>query len=191
MAQIEHFIPFILRWAAGVTQKPGETVTALFERAKKTGWSDDPLDSGGATQCDVTIATYRDYCRNHSLPAPTKITLRAIPYTHWHDILKTMYWDRCKADQITNQAVAEIIVDWLWASGGTAIRQTQQLLGCTPDGIVGPKTLSAINAQPPAELFNRLHAARVQFCKNIVARRPSQSKWLRGWLNRINAIPRP
>lgn len=188
MADMKPFEPFILKWAAGVTQKSGESVEALFERARRTGWSDDPLDAGGATQCDVTIAAYRDYCRRKGLPAPTKATLRDIPYAHWHDILKSMYWDRWKADRIVSQSVAEILVDWVWASGKYGITRPQRILGVTADGIVGDRTVAAVNARTAAQFFNNIKADRIRYCNEIVTRKPSQSKWLKGWLNRINDI---
>jgi hypothetical protein len=31
--------------------------------------------------------------------------------------LKSLYWDKWKADQIKSQSVANILVDWVWASG--------------------------------------------------------------------------
>lgn len=188
MAQIDSFIPFILRWAAGVIRKPEESVKQLFVRARRSGWSDDPLDAGGATQCDVTLATYRTYCRRKGLPVPDKARLRVIPYEHWREILKTMYWDRWHADEIRSQRVAEILVDWVWASGSYGVKRPQKLLGVTVDGIVGPETIAAVNSADPDRLFARIKHDRVKFCDEIVARRPSQKKWLRGWLNRINAF---
>ena len=99
-----------------------------------------------------------------------------------------MYWDRWKADSITSQSLAEILVDWIWASGITGIKRPQRLLGLADDGIVGPKTLAAVNAAGSSRIFNKIKADRVKFCNEIVARKPSQKKWLAGWLNRINDI---
>lgn len=188
MAQIDRFVPFILRWAAGVTRKPEESVKQLFVRARRSGWSDDPLDAGGATQCDVTLATYCAYCRKKRLPIPDKSRLRVIPYEHWIDILKSMYWDRWHADEIQSQRVAEILVDWVWASGSYGVTRPQKLLGVTADGIVGPKTIAAVNASDTDSLLAKIKHDRVKFCNEIVARHPSQKKWLSGWLNRINAL---
>ena len=187
MARIELFIPHVLRWAAGVTQKSGESVEALFVRARKSGWSDHPLDKGGATQCDVTLSAYTDYCRRKGLPAPDKAALKAIPYAHWLDILKTMYWDRWKADKIRSQSVAELLVDWVWGSGATGIKRPQKLLGVTADGVVGVKTLDAVNSRDPRQLFEAVKADRIRFYYEIVARNPSQRIWLQGWLNRVNS----
>lgn len=188
MADIDRFAAFVLRWAAGATRKPGESLDALFKRAKKTGWSDHPLDRGGATMCDVTLRTYETYCRRKGYPRPTATRLKAIPYAQWRDILRTMYWDKWLADRIADHRVAVMLVDWLWASGTAGIKEAQRVLGVKADGIVGPKTLGAVEDSDPTELLRRLHEARVAYCEAIVRRNPTQKRWLRGWLNRIDSI---
>lgn len=188
MADIDRIIPFILRFEAGVRPKAGEGAEELFDRARRYGWSDDPLDTGGATMCGVTIGTYRDYCRRKGYPSPTKERLKEIPFRQWREILHTLYWDRWKADGIRSQALANILVDWVWASGVNGIKIPQRILGVTADGIVGQKTLAALNGADASALFGQIRAARINFCEDIVRRRPSQRKWLNGWLNRIKAI---
>ncbi len=188
MADFRKLIPFILKWAAGVVQRNGETVEALFERARKTGWSDHPLDKGGATMCDVTLKTYIVYCRRKGLPEPDKERLRNIPFTHWMDILKSAYWDMWKADLINNQSIADILVDWVWASGGASIKAAQRVIGVNPDGIIGHATVMAVNSQDPGIIFPRLHDARIEYVQEIVRRNPDQKIWLKGWMNRINDI---
>lgn len=187
MADVTHYIPFILRWETGAIQRKEESIPALFERAKKTGWGDHPLDHGGATMCGITIGTYTTYCRRKGLPAPTKAKLKGITLSEWTEILKTMFWDVCKADNIRSQGVAEAFVDWMWGSGITGIKRAQRLLGVTADGIVGPKTLSAINAREPRQLFAAIHNARLAHFDEIVRRNPSQKIWLKGWRNRVNS----
>jgi lysozyme family protein len=64
----------------------------------------------------------------------------------------------------------------------------QTILGVKPDGAVGPVTLKAINSADPAELYRRLMNARVGWFEKIVARNPSQKKFLKGWLNRLKRL---
>ena len=102
-------------------------------------------------------------------------------------VLKPHYWDRCKADTIKSQDVANILVDWVWASGAWGIKYTQQILGVGMDGIVGPKTIEAINSADPEWLFRMMWQRRSQhFCE--CAGQPGQSKFLRGWLRRLSGI---
>ena len=163
MANIEKLVPFIIKWETGTTQKRGETAEQLFERARKKGFANDPMDLGGATQTGVTLATYKTYCRKHGQNDPTVDDLKQIPYQTWLAILKELYWDRWKADQIDSQSVANILVDFVWASGTTGIKKPQQMLGVVPDGVVGPKTLAAVNSYGPTTLFYRLKALRIKY----------------------------
>jgi len=188
MAQIEKLIPFIIRWEAGGTQQKYETNGNFFSRRRKAGFANDPKDRGGATQTGITLATYTEYCKRKHISAPTVDNLKNIPYETWKDVLKTMYWDRWKADEIESQPVANILVDWVWASGRYGITKPQQLLGVVADGIVGKKTLAAVNGRSPLGLFGRIKQARLEFVENIVRANPSQKKWLQGWKNRINDI---
>lgn len=102
--------------------------------------------------------------------------------------MKKLFWDKWQADTIENQAIANILVDWVWASGNNGIKIPQRILGVTADGIVGAKTLAALKSAEPRKLFEQIHAARLKFVDDIVARKPSQKKFIRGWKRRINAI---
>ena len=62
------------------------------------------------------------------------------------------------------------------------------MLGLKADGIVGKNTLAALNRQDPQVFFNRLKARRKQFYERIVEKRPSQVRFLKGWLRRLDAI---
>lgn len=189
MATIEKYIPIILRWEAGITMKAGETLESAFLRAKKRGFADDPDDRGGATMVGVTIGTYRSYCKYKGKKVPSVTDLKNISYKEWRDIIHTMFWSKWKADLIEDQNVANMIVDWVWASGqGIGIKRVQKILGVTADGIVGPKTIAAVNAQNPKELFKKVYDGRAAHFNAIVKANPSQKKWLKGWMNRINYI---
>jgi len=102
------------------------------------------------------------------------------------NLLRTYYWNRWKADQIQNQSVADLLVDWVWNSGKHGIIIPQRILLVNPDGIVGEKTLSAINSSDQSHLFHALKEARKYFFLEIVRNDPSQKRFLGGWLNRIN-----
>lgn len=188
MADIEKLVPFIIKWETGTIRQNGESAEALFARARKKGFANDPNDLGGATQTGVTIGTYKTYCKKKGMPTPTVTDLQNIPYKDWLAILKEMYWDRWKADKIDSQSVANILVDFVWASGTNGIKKPQEFLKVVPDGVVGPKTLAAVNNRGSLTLFYQLRDLRLRYVDAIVKSRPSQKKWLKGWKNRINDI---
>lgn len=78
-----------------------------------------------------------------------------------------MYWDRWRADEIKNQSVANILVDWVWASGSHGIKRPQRLLGVKADGIVGKQTLAALNAMDAATLFKMIKDDRAKLIDEI------------------------
>jgi lysozyme family protein len=187
MAKVESIVPFILKWETGTTGI-GLTNEQLFEKAKLKGFANDPDDLGGATMCGVTLATFTEYCRRKGYPRPTIVRLKAIKYKEWLEILKTMFWDKWKADQINNESIALILVDWVWGSGKYGITIPQRAIGVTADGIVGPKTIAAVNAKDPKQLFDLIRKERLAYIERICRSRPTNLKYKRGWLNRLNDI---
>ena len=187
MANIDKLIPFILKWEGGFVN--------------------DPTDRGGATNKGVTLATYEAYCKRKGYPRPTVERLKNIPDAHWREIVKTMFWDKWKADDIHSQKVANILVAWVWGSGIHGIKKPQALLGVKVDGIVGDKTLSAVNFADPEELFDAIYQERVKFLNAIVSNsvaayekkigrkatdaellKYTQKRFIKGWLNRLQDI---
>jgi lysozyme family protein len=148
------------------------------------GFANVPGDTGGATMKGVTLSTYRQYFGKDK----TVQDLKEITQAEWDYIFKKGYWDRWKADQIMSQPIANMVVDWTWGSGVHGVKKPQEVLGVVPDGMVGPKTLAAVNSAGPVTLFHKLKARRIKFYEDIVKSRPSQKKWLNGWLNRVNDL---
>lgn len=56
------------------------------------------------------------------------------------------------------------------------------------DGIVGPKTLNALRTVDPFALYSGLLTSRRRYVEGIVERDPTQKKFRKGWLARINDI---
>ena len=170
MANVNQLAPFILKWEGGFVN--------------------DPADLGGATNMGVTIGTWKS-C-GYDKDGDGDIDVDDLHLLTREDVVKRVlklhYWDRWKADLITSQSVANILVDWVWASGTHGIKIPQRLLGVTVDGIVGPKTLAAVNARNPRELFDMIKIARFDFIEDICRSRPANNKFKRGWMNRINDL---
>ena len=170
MANVYKLAPFILKWEGGFVN--------------------DPDDLGGATNMGVTISTWKQV--GYDKDGDGDIDVDDLHLLTREDVvnrvLKPHYWDRWKADDIKSQSVANILVDWVWASGAHGIKIPQRLLGVSVDGIVGPKTLAAVNARNPRELFDMIKIARFDFIEDICRKRPANNKFKRGWMNRINDI---
>ena len=165
-------------------------ILAPFVKKWEGGFVNNPTDKGGATNMGVTITTFEAYCRKKEYPRPTVERLKRLTDKEWMDVLKTMYWDRWKADAILSQKVANILVDWVWCSGSHGIFIPQRLLGIKADGIVGEKTIHALNAQKPDKFFQAVFDARKRFLNDITISRPTNKRFLKGWLNRLEDIKR-
>ena len=166
MADMNKLIPFIFKWEGG--------------------WSNHKNDKGGATNMGVTIATWKrhGYDKNRDGVIDVK-DLKLITKEDAVRILR-IYWNKWKADQINNQSIANILVDWVWGSGTNGIKIPQRILGVKQDGIVGPKTIEAINKYEQKTLFDKIHKAREQYFRDICRRDSTQYVFLNGWLNRLN-----
>lgn len=150
------------------------------------GYVNDPRDKGGATNMGVTLATYKALGRwdNNKDGRIDVKDLKLLSMKQWECIFKVNFWNRWKADEIKYQSVANLLVDWVWNSGRYGITNAQIVLGVQPDGVVGPKTLAAINNYPDeAELFRRLWIARANYYK-----RQNKPEFYNGWMNRLNGI---
>lgn len=148
------------------------------------GISNRASDRGGFTVDGVTLTTFRQFYGQDK----TEADLRNMTRPQWRHIMKTGYWDVCKADQIEDQKLAELIVDWCVNSGTARIRNVQSILEVRPDGCVGPVTLGAINGGDTAELYLRIMAARTGWFERIVRNDPRQMVNLRGWMNRLRRL---
>lgn len=164
---------------------------APFILSYEGGFSNHPADKGGPTNKGVTIKTWRSV--GYDKDGDGDIDVDDLRLLTDNDVvnrvLKPHYWDRWKADEIKSQSIANLVVDWVWASGKHGITNVQRILGVKADGIVGPKTLAALNGhKDPKYLFARIHAARVTFIENLCIKEPSQKQFRTGWLRRLNAI---
>ena len=168
MSEIKKLAPFVLKWEGGFVN--------------------DPADKGGATNKGVTIAVWQK--QGYDKNKDGKIDVKDLKNLSDEDataIMKKHYWDRWKADQIKDQRVANTLVDWLWCSGAWGIKIPQKILGLKVDGIVGEKTITAVN-NAPANFLQTLYKERQEFLERIAKTNPTQKRFLKGWMNRMNDL---
>lgn len=164
MADYRKLKPFVLKWEGGFVN--------------------DKNDLGGATNKGITLAAFRTaYGKYKSVS-----DLKNITDSQWEHIFKTYYWDKWKGDEIEDQNVANILVDWTWCSGAYGIKIPQRVLGVSVDGVVGGKTIAALNDRDGKALFKELKEERIAYIDRICQTRPQNRKFRNGWLNRINSL---
>lgn len=97
------------------------------------------------------------------------------------------YWTKNGIHLIENYNLQYIIFDWCVNSGVYGAKQVQRIVKVKPDGIIGKMTAIAINSTMPTELFETIKLSRINFYIAI-SKKGMNSKFLKGWLKRINSI---
>ena len=162
MASYKKLKPIVLKWEGGYASDPADT-------------------DGGCTMKGVTINTYRKYFGK----SKTCKDLRNITDSQWDSIFIQRYWNKWSGDAIKNQSIANLLVEWYWTSGVYGIKFPQRSLGVKDDGVVGPRTIAAINNYPnQKELFQKLWNRRKKHFESIAA--GDKKKFLKGWLRRLS-----
>lgn len=172
MADVKILAPFILKWEGNFVNHPN--------------------DPGGATNMGVTIGTWKSqgYDKNGDGRIDVK-DLKIITKEDATLMLKNNYWNRWFADQISSQAVANTLVDWVWGSGAWGIRIPQRLLGLKEDGIVGYQTMSALKQtieKDEKKFLAQLYAARYKYLDDIIRANSKLSVFRKGWVNRMKDL---
>ena len=117
-----------------------------FILANEGGWTDDPNDSGGATNFGITIGV----ARRHGIE--TKEELKAMPIEKAKAIYMEDYWGKMPIlSGLKSQAVATKVFDLCVNAGvfvaGRVLQKAINRCGGSvqADGIAGPITLNAAN----------------------------------------------
>lgn len=148
-----------------------------FERllGHEGGFVDHPEDPGGATRWGITqrIARKHGYTGN----------MRNFPVEEARRIARAEYWDKVRADDVPD-ALRFDLFDGAYNSGPPqAIKWLQRAAGADDDGIIGPKTLTAVRAANPHLLAKRYNGHRLQFMTDL----KTWPTFGRGWARRIAA----
>jgi lysozyme family protein len=112
--------------------------------------------------------------------------LKKITDEEWWEIFKKGFYDKIKGDSIVNDSICLLVVDFAFNSGvRTAIKNVQKALGCVADGIIGKKTLAALNAEDAEDVFQNIWGQRYWYYWTIAHNNPKNQKFLKGWLHRL------
>ena len=137
------------------------------------GISNVTEDHGGLTKYGISQRSYP----NLDIANLTEDQAKAI--------YKTDFWDALKLDQIIDSSVASAIFDTAVNFGQPkAIRIIQGIAGVTVDGIIGPKTLTAINSATAPIFIAMLVLSRIEHRVDVCLHDPSQKTFIIGWLRR-------
>ena len=139
-------------------------------------YSNHPDDPGGETMWGVTKAVARENGYDGLMKdMPTEVA---------KSIYKAKYWDTVKAEELP-PVIRYAVFDAAVNSGpSTSIKWLQEAVGATPDGILGPKTLAAINELNPDGILRRMLGKRLNAMTNMLG----WSSFSRGWSKRVASL---
>lgn len=139
------------------------------------GFVDHPEDPGGATRWGIT----QRIARKHGYTGD----MRNFPIEEARRIARAEYWDKVRADDVPD-ALRFDLFDGAYNSGPPqAIKWLQRAAGADDDGVIGPKTLTAVRAANPHLLAKRYNGHRLQFMTDL----KTWPTFSRGWARRIAA----
>lgn len=139
-----------------------------------------PGDKGGQTYAGITRKSWPNWHGWPTIDAGGRPEAQEV-----RDFYRANYWTPLRLDEVQDQHVARSILGNAVNCGvGTAAKLVQLTVGTTPDGRIGPVTLQAINAMPPAQMLAAYTVAKVARYRDIVMKDRTQAKFLLGWINR-------
>ena len=157
------------------------------------GFQKHPSDTGNynslgqlvGTNYGISAKTYEDFIKR----PPTENDMRSMPKSVAIEIYKQNYWHKMKGNFMTNQSVANILIDHGVNAGvGRASRLVQNILkyhfnkNISVDGAIGNETLTALNNVNQYSLFQTIKKERENYYKSL------GGVFLDGWLSRLKAF---
>lgn len=142
-----------------------------------------PGDRGGQTYAGIARIPNPHWAGWHYIDrndTPPKELVR--------EFYKANYWDKVHGDQLPaglDYAVYDFAVN---AGVGRAAKYLQRAVGVADDGVIGPGTMAAVAKADPRHALQQFSAAKESFYKGLVDRDPSQAKFIKGWLARVDHV---
>jgi lysozyme family protein len=143
------------------------------------GYVNHPRDPGGATNRGVTQAVYDAYRKTRGRGAQS---VKFITDDEVKAIYRFQYWDRVQGDLLP-AGLDYAVFDFAVNSGvGRASKYLQAVVGTPQDGVIGARTLAAI--QSPKNAINALCDRRMSFLRNL----RTFLAFGKGWTRRVTDV---
>jgi lysozyme family protein len=133
------------------------------------GYVNDPRDPGGETKFGIS---------KHQYPGEdiANMTVERAKQIYFKD-----YWGPAGCDAVPEQVKFDLFDMAVNSGVKPAIRTLQYAVGETPDGVLGPRTLQAVQSMPSTRLLARFNGERLQFMTSL----PTWTTFGKGWARRI------
>jgi lysozyme family protein len=137
------------------------------------GFSDHAADPGGKTRFGVTeVVARREGYRGD---------MRDYPLDEAKRVYQKLYWNALRLDDLRSEFRFDLFDAGVNSGVAQTVRWVQRIVGVTVDGLLGPRTLSAVNNSDAAKFLAKFNGQRLLFMTSL-------STWPsfgRGWARRI------
>lgn len=164
-AAFQQALPFILRWEGSYVNHPN--------------------DRGGATNKSVTQRVYDGWRSQQGLDARD---VRQLDDHEMDSLYESGYWMPPKCHLLVTPLDLVQFDTAVNMGPGRAGRFLQTAVGATPDGNLGPGTQQCVTNCDADTALIAYRNTREAFYKRLVARDPTQQVFMKGWMNRLNAL---
>ncbi|MEE8607228.1 MAG: glycosyl hydrolase 108 family protein [Nitrospiraceae bacterium] len=159
---------------------------------REGGFVDDPDDGKGPTNHGINAESLCEYRREVGGFVPKTVdeireAIRNLSAEEARAIYRRNYIDKPRFGEIKHPELRALVIDTGVLHGRhRAARWLQGVAKVKADGWVGDITLGAVNGRSWRPIYLGLLARRYAGFAAFVKSKPSQLKWLKGWVNRAN-----
>ena len=144
------------------------------------GYVFNPKDPGGETNLGCTKAVWEEHC-GHMVDTKT---MKALTPADVGPLYKAKYWDKVKGDDLPS-GVDYVVFDAAINSGPSrAAKWLQACVNVYADGVIGDKTIQAVQNKDPKELINDYCAYRLAYLKML----QTWDTFGKGWERRVKEV---
>lgn len=181
---------------------------AKFEEAEEItgrnegGYANNPADTGGETYAGISRNNWPkwqgwviiDQIKRNGAKTDRDINKKATSIPELTNLISEFYrknfWDTLKLSAITDQQLANNVYDFGVNSGirraGEFLQRAANdtgIVNLVVDGVIGPKSIAAINDLNPQNIYINYNRRREAFYRKIGV--GPQAQFLKSWLSRL------
>ena len=150
------------------------------------GYSNVKTDKGGPTKYGITLATLSA----HRGKKQTADDVKKLTLDEAEAIYRKSYWSQSGGDLLPTGLDYANFDTGVNSGPGRANRILQQVVGTAPDGVIGGKTLDAVNKYPGGmeKLIRDYCDARMTYLRSLTNKQTGFPVNGRGWTIRVTGI---
>jgi len=169
----------------GFANMPSDSISfdEAFRRliGHEGGYSNDKRDPGNWTGGAVGKGALNGTKFGIAANTYPNLDIKNLTLAQAKEIYKKDWWDKLGGHGLHSAITFQLWDFSINAGKKRAIIELQQVAGVTADGVIGPKTIEAVNALDLNDVLLSLTAERLKFYTSL----KTWPTWGKGWVNRV------